>query len=477
MTGKPKPENNKPRIVRPDVAETRFHVCMRLINQHLPKTHHLKDHHAQIIWALARKVQVSYPNGIDGLKNTVVYTSRPDLKRTGLLSCCEKTIYNRLCRLEATGIIGFRQMNSADGSRCIRNPKSAFAVWISPWVLLGDAIPDAFLAALQKKSETPPRPYLSPSGENLPLLSTYLNLNNINTDVNMLAAQLSADRTPSPPPPHTEPPNPEHRNREPLNPEPGTGNLKKADRGQKNAPTAAHKPATPSHVQATPEQPEPSPIPEKGRPSPQNQNPGGGGRGAGQRTKERLYGLPKPLAEKPQPPDKQQVWLLMLEFWSVVKVRIYNNAHFNPERELQIQTMIFESVYNNGHSAAGWKMEKWHTFQTQLYERADMVAAWLKRGPDRFVMQPWQYFDPNNTKSGFANTYQWWCNQRVLYAEVRAGQEVSKAIRSIREGRPPKGNPPMSGLQLSQYWRVKIAAHRCPAALDSFNAFLTTHRF
>ena len=491
-------------MINPNHSANRFKLWKRVINKLLPSDLQLKDNLAGIIYALSRKAQEGYKNGLPvGETEVPIMTSRPDLRNIGLLDVCEKTIYNQLIRLADAGLIRFAvRHNSHSGTRTIRHTKSAFCIYIPVWIISGKAcgqeIPDAFLAKIRQnfgKSDPSNSSNLGHNWKFLPLLYTTNSSNIINRAVD-LSAPLSnfIVAVPTAGQPGTlvpdapfEPKNEPFEPAEPAEPirllgfsnaEPGkTKKNQQTGNSQTDVPTEPGVPYEPEN------EPKKCTSPRKQRDGkktsvpfePGAGGPGGGGIGTKMREKRDEKLLHNGLTYR-QIDHQKKVLLMCLAFWKYAKERLYPNRKFKLETERKICAHIFAEHYNNGISKQDWSMKRWTKFQDQLLERVDMVVNYRTENPSVFVMNPFTYFDFDNDHSGFSRTYVWYKNNQQKYNKTIAESELQKAKSYLRKGTVPKSTAPMPLIQQYQYWRNRIAKYGCQQVLDSFDTYISIHQ-
>jgi hypothetical protein len=191
-------------------------------------------------------------------------------------------------------------------------------------------------------------------------------------------------------------------------------------------------------------------------------------------SKQAISAPPKQKHEQKNGAEAERIFLLSLvrQFWQHARVSLYPHAILSDPENNEVLNLIWESVYdkfrtNNSQS-------QWVEYHKTALARIDMVKRWLDRNVNHWIPQkPHVYFDPQNLKNGFLNTWEWYIRQETLKIEIRNHLELEKVKKEVQAHNQEKGRfKNHSRLQLFRIHEKRLSTFKSEALMQAYYAGL-----
>ena len=152
------------------------------------------------------------------------------------------------------------------------------------------------------------------------------------------------------------------------------------------------------------------------------------------------------------------VWLL----WRLAKNTIYKEVYLTENQEKIAQSLLFQWY----EPVASSKLSKVHR---SYCERIGLAKKYLDKDKSRFVLLPFQYFDPTNP-NGFTGTKKWQKQQLKRSQEVRRNRVLHSQVRKYLKNEEKEVHLRTSSLQLFKECETSIGKLGDSGLLDQFYA-------
>ena len=149
---------------------------------------------------------------------------------------------------------------------------------------------------------------------------------------------------------------------------------------------------------------------------------------------------PKQKHEQKNGGEAERIFLLSLvrQFWQHARTILYPDIILSVPENNEVLNLIWESVY--GRFRAHYSQSQWVAYHNTALARIDMVKRWLERDVNHWIPQkPHVYFNPQNHKNGFINTWEWYVRQETLKIEIRNQLELEKVRKETQAHNQEKG--------------------------------------
>ena len=126
------------------------------------------------------------------------------------------------------------------------------------------------------------------------------------------------------------------------------------------------------------------------------------------------------------PAELADIWSYVLSLWKYALIHVFFRLNFLVDGE---KTAGLSYFYTEMISVPrSQRLQRYAELQTRL----SIVAAWLKKHPEKYVQIPSRYFDRENP-NGFERTRQWLAAQKALAGTIEAEKQKMASIRLLRQ--------------------------------------------
>jgi hypothetical protein len=183
---------------------------------------------------------------------------------------------------------------------------------------------------------------------------------------------------------------------------------------------------------------------------------------------------PKQKHEQKKGEEAGRIFLLSLvrQFWQTARTSLYPDIILSEPEQNEIMNLIWESVY--GKFKGSFSQSQWIAYHKTALERINMVKKWLERSSNHWIPQkPHVYFNPQNNKNGFVNTWEWYVRQEALKIELRNQLELEKVKKEIQEQSEQKGRfKSHSRLQLFRIHEKRLSNYKDESLMRAYYSCL-----
>ncbi|WP_017730699.1 hypothetical protein [Nafulsella turpanensis] len=191
-------------------------------------------------------------------------------------------------------------------------------------------------------------------------------------------------------------------------------------------------------------------------------------------SKQAISAPPKQKHEQKNGEEAERIFLLSLirQFWQHARTILYPDIILSDPENNEVLNLIWESVY--GKFRVRYSQSQWIAYHNTALARVDMVKRWLDRDVNHWIPQkPHVYFDPQNQKNGFINTWEWYVRQETLKIEIRNQLELEKVKKETLTHNQEKGRfKNHSRLQLFRIHEKRLSKFKDEALMQAYYAGL-----
>jgi hypothetical protein len=191
-------------------------------------------------------------------------------------------------------------------------------------------------------------------------------------------------------------------------------------------------------------------------------------------SKQAISAPPKQKHEQKNGGEAERIFLLSLvrQFWQHARTILYPDIILSDPENNEVLNLIWESVY--GKFRACNSQSQWVAYHKTALARVDMVKRWLDRNVNHWIPQkPHVYFNPQNHKNGFINTWEWYVRQETLKIEIRNHLELEKVKKEVQAHNQEKGRfKNHSRLQLFRIHEKRLSKFKDEALIQTYYSCL-----
>lgn len=171
--------------------------------------------------------------------------------------------------------------------------------------------------------------------------------------------------------------------------------------------------------------------------------------------------------------EAERIFLLSLvqQFCEYALKVLYPGLIISDPEKREIMNLAWASVFGKFRLQA--TQQEWLDYQGSLFDRVNMVRRWLDRNPRHWIPRPHLYFNPNNDRNGFKNTWSWYLRQQVLKTEVRNQLLLQRVKAEWKQHDKGSGRfRQKTRLQLFRIQQKRLSRYRDENLMNAYHACL-----
>jgi hypothetical protein len=189
-------------------------------------------------------------------------------------------------------------------------------------------------------------------------------------------------------------------------------------------------------------------------------------------------------AKVPTDAENELLWAkrrdMAREFFDLswkLRSTLWPGKEFDEREQAMWKNAVWKGVYREFGSPL--TETQWAQYHKQNLKQLGMVAKYLLRYPDKYIVAPYAeyvagtgYFDAENPK-GFAGTVDWYARKQAANMQLNLTRDLNKArttLNAHRLGLATKRNQAKTRIQLYRYLENKLRGKYGPAGLALFHA-------